>query len=83
VKTLKPSEMEAVRREFFGELCRCGAMKQSRQSFCRGCYWKLPGPYRRRLYLTFARGYAMAYKRSLVYLGLDTRKPENRAPEGS
>lgn len=44
-----------VVRDFSSEKCRCGNYKQEGQYFCRSCYFALPGAYRKRLWIPWAR----------------------------
>ena len=55
-------------RELGGTTCRCGSRKQSRQTFCRRCYYKLPPPMRQALYNRVGNGYEHAYEQAEEYL---------------
>ncbi len=52
--------------------CVCGNRKQSRQSFCKPCYFALPPNVRRDLYKTISDGYAEIYDRAKEYLRVET-----------
>lgn len=56
--------------------CRCGAPKCPRQFFCRTCYWRLPEPYRVRLWRRQRTQSALClvYSRALAYLGFLKRE---------
>jgi hypothetical protein len=48
-------------RELRGHVCICGSQKQARQTFCRGCYFRLPAILQKALYKRLGNGYAEAY----------------------
>ena len=55
------AEQHNLVRELRGTACRCGNVKHSMQTFCAGCYYKLPGEMRRALYRRMGDGYEDAY----------------------
>lgn len=57
-------------RELRGNVCRCGARKMERQSFCSACYRKLPEDIQRGLRKHISAGYADEYRRACGVLGL-------------
>lgn len=63
-----------VVREFGSDRCACGAQKTVRCYFCKSCYFELPDPYRRRLWIPWARlsqnAICTLYTRCLSRLGL-------------
>ena len=48
-------------QELRGTVCRCGAKKATKQTFCRECYYALKVPARRALYNKLGSGYEEAY----------------------
>ena len=65
--------MSQLARELIGTTCRCGNSKQTKQTFCRKCYYSLPPEMRRALYRRMGEGYEEAYYRACGRLGLDYR----------
>ena len=65
--------MSQLTRELIGTACRCGNLKQPKQTFCRKCYYSLPEEMRRALYQRMGEGYEEAYFRACARLGLDYR----------
>lgn len=59
--------------ELLGNQCRCGSKKKTRQTFCRACYFKLPGRVRASLYNRVGEGYEEAYANAVEFLD---RQPE-------
>lgn len=59
--------------------CACTGKKASRQSFCRGCYFRLPPHLRADLYQGIGEGYEEAYAASLRHLGF-AEKNEGAVP---
>lgn len=62
VETLK------LLRELAGTVCRCGAKKKSRQTFCGRCYHSLPRSVALALYRRVGDGYEEAYAKALKHL---------------
>lgn len=54
--------------ELFGTRCLCGSAKESRQTFCRRCYFRLPKELRIALYRRLGHGYEDAYQRAAKFL---------------
>jgi len=54
--------------ELRSETCRCGRRKQSRQTFCRSCYFSLPSPARSDIYKRVGSGYQQAYDAAVALL---------------
>lgn len=54
--------------ELHGRVCRCGTAKTPDQTFCRDCYFRLPMPMRRALYLLILDGYIEAYDDAVTFL---------------
>jgi hypothetical protein len=52
--------------------CKCGAMKQPKQSFCKDCYYALPHGMQMALYKTWGDGYEEAYDNACTYLQANT-----------
>ncbi len=46
----------------------CSRFKKPMQSYCSGCYYKLPVKLRANLYLGFGAGYEEAFEESLIAL---------------
>jgi len=68
-------------KELDGVSCRCGAVKESGNTFCKRCYFKLPQPLRRNLYQKLKSGYVEAYQAAVYFLDdlekyLDKKKEE-------
>lgn len=61
--------------ELRGGLCRCGAAKQPRQTFCRSCYFTLPAKMRSALYRRIGEGYEQAYQAAADHLDQHKGKP--------
>jgi hypothetical protein len=57
--------------ELGSEVCRCGAPKRSKRSFCRQCYYRLPLVLQTRLYCRVGHGYEEAYQEAIKILGLE------------
>ena len=54
---------EEIWDDFLSKTCRvCGANKIQMQSFCRGCYRRLPSPMRQSLWQRFGEGYEEAFE---------------------
>jgi ribosomal protein L40E len=58
----------ALLAELVGGVCRCGANKHPRQTFCRACYYRLPSWQRSALYRLFGEGYEEAYREAVATL---------------
>lgn len=54
--------------ELLGTLCRCGATKVARQSFCGHCYRKLPVPMQHAMHRLIGNGYESAYANAVIFL---------------
>lgn len=59
---------ETLLHELAGTTCHCGREKRARETFCRGCYYALPAPYRRALYSRIGEGYEEAYAAAVEVL---------------
>lgn len=55
-------------KELRGKRCRCGAKKRERETFCKSCYYSLPGDKRHALYARIGAGYEGAYASAVEYL---------------
>ena len=59
-------------RELVAELagvdCRCGAVKERGQTFCKRCYFRLPKHLQTRLYRRVGDGYEEAYSAATEFL---------------
>lgn len=67
--TITPGALlRLMMHELGGIICRCGRPKQERQTFCRKCYYSLPGPQRRALYNRVGQGYEAAYLVAVDFL---------------
>lgn len=62
------TEQKRLLRELYGEICRCGGSKVSKQTFCRGCYMSLPRDVRLMLYQRIGAGYENAYAEAVRFL---------------
>jgi hypothetical protein len=62
--------------ELLGIICRCGCKKSARQTFCRRCYFALPGELRRNLYRLIGNGYEEAYAVAVRFLKGDDKATE-------
>ena len=51
-------------RELAGRKCICGKTKKAKQTFCYGCYRRLPHELKHSLYRRFGEGYEEAYAAS-------------------
>jgi hypothetical protein len=74
-----PSEY-GLAKELGGTTCRCGRGKARSQTFCRGHYFSLPVPLRRRLYNLLGEGYAEAYVDACRRLGLELPAGAGKEP---
>lgn len=54
--------------ELIGTQCRCGATKESRQTFCKRCYFRLRKDLQRRLYRRMGHGYEEAYRDAVAFI---------------
>ena len=55
------------------EICpACGDRKQSRKSFCGGCYHQLPKHLAKALYCRIGQGYELAFEQALAHHGRKT-----------
>jgi hypothetical protein len=54
--------------ELAGTTCRCGAVKKTGQTFCRGCYFSLPPRMRSALYSRVGEGYAERYDEAVAFI---------------
>lgn len=54
--------------ELGGVDCRCKAVKERGQTFCRRCYFRLPKHLQRRLYRRVGNGYEEAYSTAVEFL---------------
>jgi hypothetical protein len=59
--------------ELAGIKCSCGKVKRARQSFCRGCYSRLPPEFQKALYQRLEDGYVEAYENALHFLNSEAR----------
>lgn len=72
------SDETIARRDLAGLKCAaCNGRKKAQESFCKRCYFSLPGPMRTLLYKTMLEGYATYYKNALDWLA--QRKAEKKA----
>jgi hypothetical protein len=55
-------------RELRGNLCRCGATKVQKQTFCGACYHRLSHKQQMDLYLPLSGGYIEAYDAAVASL---------------
>ena len=62
------NDLEFYRKELAGEECACGNRKSGGHSFCRRCYFALPGDMRRDLYQKIGNGYEKAYGEAHTWL---------------
>lgn len=60
---------DSVLRQFISTLCVCGAEKETRRSFCRSCYFRLPEAMRTALWKRIGHGYHEAYRAACHWLG--------------
>lgn len=64
--------MPLTTRELLAELsgtkCRCGRLKQPRNTFCRICFYLLPQAICHELYRRIFEGYEEAYAKAAEYL---------------
>lgn len=67
---MKAPTMKQALTDLRGKLCPCGGQKTSRQTFCRGDYFRLPVGMREALYDRAGQGYEEAYGRALEFLKL-------------
>lgn len=61
------SDLELV-KELRGIVCRCGAPKRTKETFCGKCYYALPLAKRRALYNHLGEGYREAYEDAIKTL---------------
>jgi hypothetical protein len=66
------SLLEEAKRILFSDTCVCGKPKVKNQSFCRGCYFALPGRLRSELYKSFSDGYAEIWDEAREYIKNET-----------
>lgn len=64
---MTPETIDAV-RELAGTVCRCGAEKPAKRSFCQACYQTLTPPKRRQLWRALDNGYLEAYNAAVETL---------------
>lgn len=62
-------------RELIGMKCRCQATKESRQTFCKRCYFRLRKDLQRRLYRRVGEGYEEAYREAAEFLDSLNARP--------
>lgn len=62
------SAIDIAQQELQGEVCVCAGRKKSGESFCRRCYFTLPGRMRQALYRAFSSGYVEAYDEAKEFL---------------
>ena len=58
-----------ARDEIYGQPCRCGSGKRTKDSFCRECFAKLTAAQQRSLYRRSISGYREAYSEACETLG--------------
>jgi hypothetical protein len=54
----------------------CGAAKKSGESFCKACYFTLPGVKRRALYAPMSDGYGTIYDEAKAWLKIEGGRGE-------
>lgn len=64
---------QGIIREPRGGTCRCGHKKELNQSFCRRCYYRLPGDLRIGLYNRIPKGYERVHRAACEYLDANGR----------
>jgi hypothetical protein len=56
----------------------CGAPKESKRTFCKRCYWKLPAALRSALYLKLHGGYQEARDEAAAFLRARLERQKSR-----
>lgn len=74
----KNSLLTTALDELNSDKCVCGAKKRQRESFCRGCFYALPGDTRRRLYRDIWHGYSEIYAAAKQWLRDNTTRLAGR-----
>ena len=59
--SLTPSLQQEARTALAGPFCICGAAKERKHSFCRGCYAALPHELKSGVWKMMSEGYAEAW----------------------
>lgn len=76
--------MTDLQRELILELrrgtCHCGRVKREKQTFCGGCYRRLPSLLRTQLYSRIGEGYEEAHARSIKHLGFNSEAKQASLP---
>jgi hypothetical protein len=62
------ARLKAALEALNSAVCVCGAAKPSRRSFCRACYFRLPGHVRAGLYKHVSDGYVHHYENACDWL---------------
>lgn len=60
-KMKEPAAQIKLAQELGGKVCRCGAAKRPRQTFCGNCFKRLSPMTKKALYRSFGNGYEEAY----------------------
>lgn len=68
--SLRQSALDAL----LSSECLCGSPKVKNQSFCRACYFALPGKLRQDLYKPLSDGYAEVWDEAKTYLLAETNR---------
>jgi hypothetical protein len=67
---------KTILEDFLGTECvACGGEKNSKQSHCGKCYYKLPKPMRKALYNRFGEGYEKAFEDATKWLAEHHPRP--------
>ena len=63
-----PGAGHSLLKELMGTDCRCGASKNSANTFCSKCYYRLPVEMRKGLFQRMGGGYEEAYAVAVEFL---------------
>ena len=70
------NETAKLANELTSQTCRCGKVKQKRQTFCKTCYFRIPHTLRDKLYKPMGGGYEEAHAEACNFLDSIGRKAQ-------